>query len=93
MMCPPLVLAIRLKGRDRKSLRLWLPVVVLWPTALALGLALAPVALIVALVARGWRFTGKAVAAVPRAYTVLCALRGVRIDVGGESEHVYMSIS
>ena len=48
MTWPPSIMRLHLAGRKR-TLRLWLPIVLVWPLALVLGIALAPLALLAAL--------------------------------------------
>lgn len=84
-MMPPLMLRVRIEEAGRRRLRLWLPLFVLWVLLLVLAvplLALMLVAdLVLALAGRRAVVTTAALGTV----RLLCALRGLRVDVGSPS--------
>lgn len=89
MILPPSILRIRLRRRKRRGLNLILPLILIWPIVLALALVLWPVALVVA------AHYGKLRAAVrvlPRVFLVMCALRGLRIDLADAEERMLVYI-
>ena len=91
MMMPPALVRVRVQN-DERRLRLWLPVVLLWPL-LAVVAALAVT--VCALMAAFGRRRGKArrvLIAVPLMLYLLCSLRGLRVDVAGGDGHVFVSI-
>ncbi len=44
MMWLPSIIRILIRNEQQRGVHLWLPVIILWPLLLALGIALAPVA-------------------------------------------------
>jgi len=90
MMFPPSIMHIRIAGTSCRGFNLWLPLILLWPFALVLGLALAPLVLIAALCT--WpRYGRMLLLGGPRLFGMLCALRGLRVYVedGKDRVHVY----
>ena len=82
MIWPPSIMRLHLAGRKR-TLRLWLPIVLVWPFALVLGTALAPLVLLAAL-CMGPRGKGKsAILLGPWLFYTFCCLRGMRVQVAG----------
>ncbi len=92
MMWPPSIMRILVRDEERQGVNLWLPVILLWPLALALGIALAPVAIIVALCT--WRRgLGKTILfGGPRLFTAFCALRGLQVQVSEQEQKVLIDI-
>ncbi len=89
-MYPPCVLRLRIHNQ-RRHLSLWLPLFLVFLPVAVFALILLPLVLIaaVALWYRGW---GKAVLlAGPAAYGLLCATRGLEIEVSKPSERVLIS--
>jgi hypothetical protein len=84
MRCPPLLLCL---GIGKRRFPIWLPLFLLWPVAVAVAIALLPLGLLLLLILWffGW---GKLVFLTgPRLLSVLCALRGleVNLDKGNSS--------
>ena len=75
-MIPVLLVHLRL-GR----LRLWLPVFLVWPLLLALFILVFPFAFIYSLLKLRLRAFQAWFLGVPQVYSLLCALRGVRVLV------------
>jgi len=78
MKCPPLLLRL---GIGRRRFPVWLPLFLLWPVAAAVIIVLAPLVLLAALILRplGW---GKLVIiSGPMFFGVLCALRGLELNL------------
>ena len=84
MVWPPSIMRLHLPG-SRGPWRLWLPVVLVWPVVLVVGVALAPLIVLLGLVL--WRSgKGRAVMLLgPWLFYVFCCLRGarLRVDKGG----------
>ena len=91
MTLPPSVLRVRVEGRDRRF-RLWLPLCVLWPPALLIGLLLSPLVVVAAAVMwpRGWGRT--VLLAGPHAFRLFCSLKGLEIRVRDSSGDVLVSL-
>ena len=90
MMLPPAFLRVRVQN-DERRVRLWLPLVVLWPLAVAIVLLATPIVVLVgALSWRGGR--GRSVLlAWPLLLQLLTSLRGLRVDVDSGQGRVFLS--
>ncbi len=92
MTLPPSILRLQLRGPQRR-IRLWLPLFLLWPPLAIVGLILAPLVLLAAVVLwpRGW---GRPVLmAGPALVRLVFALRGLKIEVDGPEQTVFISIA
>ena len=89
MMWPPWMLRVSIRNRDRR-IGLWLPLFLAWPLMLILTMALLPVVLLLLLllwpVGRGRSL----LRAGPVLFELLCALRGLLIDVESPTRRVYI---
>jgi len=88
---PPVWIKIKIQG-ERGGFRLWLPLFLLLPLALVIFIILSPLILIAVIIlwTSGW---GKwALSILRAAYNMLCALRGLKVDIQGRRETVYISI-
>jgi hypothetical protein len=91
MMCPPSLLRLRIRN-ERHRFGLWLPLFLIWPLVLVLGLALWPLLLIASFVLwdRGW---GKPLLlGGPALFELLCALRGLKVNIKQDSQQVLISL-
>ncbi len=90
MIWPPSVLRIELESQTR-HFRLWLPIFAIWPFVLLAAVVVAPIVLALAIVFwwTGWGRT--MLYSGPLFFALLCALRGLEIDVRNRKEHVYLS--
>jgi hypothetical protein len=92
MKIPPLW--IRLKFReDGGGFGLWFPMFLLWPVALAILIILAPLILLAVLILwpTGW---GKWILQIlGNVYTIVCALRGLKVDIKNERQIVYITVA
>ena len=90
-MLPPMFLRVRVQGNKRR-IRLWIPLIVLWPVIAVVVLLGMPVALVVA-ARSGYRTRGRSVLlAGPLLLYVLASLRGLRFDVASGEDRVFISI-
>ena len=90
MIWPPSLLRLRVENRDHQ-LRLWLPLFIVWPLVLALGILLMPLAIVLAILLwpSGW---GKPVLlGGPMLFRIFCALRGLEVKVEGVSQQVHIA--
>ena len=88
---PPTWMHIKIQGEHR-GCGLWLPLFLLLPLALVVLIILSPLILIgvIILWPSGW---GKrALYVLPAAFGVFCSLRGLRIDIQGRHQSVYISV-
>jgi hypothetical protein len=88
-MIPPLFLTVRIREPGRRGFRLWLPLLLLWPILLPLLLLAAAFMLLVGALLfsplRAWR-------AVAATYEMICAFRGLTVDVRSREETVLIQI-
>ena len=88
---PPMLMHLKFQSENGKF-GLWLPLFLLIPLALVVLIILSPLILIAILVLwpSGW---GKlAVLAVWAAIVSFCSLRGLKVDVQGRRESVFISV-
>lgn len=88
---PPVWMRLRIHNEDTK-LGLWLPLFLLIPVVIVVFIILSPLILIATLILwpMGW---GKlALMIIPVAWSLYCSIRGLRVDVQGRNETVYISV-
>ncbi|MFH1651989.1 MAG: hypothetical protein ABID87_07825 [Chloroflexota bacterium] len=88
---PPLLMHLRIHGEE-KGFGLWLPLFLLLPLALVVLIVLSPLILIaiLALWPSGW---GKrALLVLWTSFGMVCALRGLTVDVRSGRQTVYVSV-
>ena len=90
MTFPPSMLRLRLRTPEHAWPTLWLPLFLVWPLLFLLLVLLALIALLVAIVLDP-RQVARAFVLMGALFTVVCGLRGVRIDVAGEGGQVLIS--
>ncbi|MDD5127520.1 MAG: hypothetical protein PHR43_05445 [Dehalococcoidales bacterium] len=91
MSWPPMLMHVKVRGEDT-NFGLWLPLFLLWPIVLAVLIILSPLVLAAVLVLwpGGW---GRWSLRVLRdSLRVLCAMRGLRVDVRERRQCVYISV-
>jgi hypothetical protein len=76
---PPMLLRLNISGKRRFSL--WLPLFLLWPVVTALVIALAPLVLLAALILRPFVWGKLLLLSGPMLFGVLCALRGLELEL------------
>ncbi len=88
---PPMLLHVKIKN-EKSDFGLWLPLFLLIPLALVVLIILSPLILIAVLVLwpSGWGKLG--LLALWAAVVSFCALRGLKVDVQGRRENVYISV-
>jgi hypothetical protein len=91
MKLPPSIVHVRVLPVRGWMPGLWLPLFLIWPIVLVLLLPLLLLGLCVALVVQA-RSVAPWLALFGGVYTLLCALRGTRVDVRGPSSQVFVSI-
>jgi hypothetical protein len=90
MSMPPGLMHLRIHS-DEHHFCIWLPLFLAWLILAIFALALSPLFLILILVLwpYGW---GKFLLLLgPRVFAVLCALRGLKVDVNSKKEQVIVS--
>ena len=90
-MLPPMFLRVRVQN-DKRRIRLWIPVILLWPVIAVVVLLGTPVAILVA-TRSGHRPRSRSVLlAGPLLLYVLASLRGLRCNVASGEDRVFISI-
>lgn len=92
MMLPPATMRLRIVEGGRKKIGLWLPIFLLWPLLLVVVLLAVPLYLVLLLVSPFVPKANKVVKAIPAIYSVICALKGLTVDVKDENENVLIKI-
>ena len=90
MIRPPLVMRLRVR-KGASNFGLWLPVFLLLLPLLLLGLLLAPIVLLVGLLLWPTGFGRTILLVGPVIFGILCASRGLEVDVKKGAEHVTIS--
>jgi hypothetical protein len=88
---PPVWMRLRIHNEDTRF-GLWLPLFLLIPVIIVVFIILSPLILIATLILwpMGW---GKpALMIIPVAWSLYCSIRGLRVDVQGRRETVYISV-
>ena len=76
---PPWLMRLNISGRRRCSL--WLPLFLLWPLAAALAIVLSPLFLLLLLILWFFGWGRLLLFSVWWFFGVLCALRGLEVDI------------
>lgn len=101
---PPMLMRVRIDGRERNFL-LWLPLFLLLPVVLVLLIILSPLILIAIVILR---LRGRerqlsptaevfvrvfcSVRGIKAAIDLLCSMPGLRVDIYNHSERIYVSV-
>ena len=88
---PPTWMFIKIQGEHR-GFRLWLPLFLLLPLALVVLIILSPIILIGVIILWPSGMGERALFVLPAAFGVFCSLRGLRIDIQGHRQNVYISV-
>ena len=92
MTFPPSLFRLRIQTPDR-GIRLWVPLIVIWPFVALLALFLSPFVLIGAALLWPSRKGRILLLAGPRIFGIVCGLRGLTVSVQGPSQTVFISFS
>jgi len=92
MMCPPSILRVRIH-KQRRRFGLWLPLFLIWPVVLVLGLVVWPLLLICAVVLWPSRWGRPLLLGGPAIFALLCALRGLEVEVKQPLEQTLVLVS
>ena len=91
MNAPPLIMGLHVKREGRMGIRLWLPLFLVYPLLVVLALLLLPLLLIVALLLLPLGWSWAVIMVCPRLYGVICALRGLKVDIKKKDERIFVS--
>jgi len=87
MSIPPCLLHVRVHNKEH-NFGIWLPLFLAWLILAALILAFLPLFLILLIIALPFGWGEFMLLLGPRLYNVLCALKGLKVDVDKTSEKV-----
>ena len=87
---PPFFLTFRIRGK-RRWFGCWIPLVLIWLPLLVVGLALVPLVIAASILLWPTRYGRPLLLGGPAAYRLATALRGLKVDVQGRRESVYVS--
>ena len=90
MIWPPMLLRLRVSHEGRRRWGCWLPLLLLWPFALALMLLFLPLALLASVFAGRWRKT--LLLGGPILLAAIWNARGLVINVRGTDEEIHISL-
>jgi hypothetical protein len=90
MTFPPMLLRIHIRDNGR-TVSLWIPLFLVWLLLLVIAIALAPLIILIALLAwpAGWGRT--LLFAGPAFARLACAMRGLKVDVNDPRQKVFIS--
>ena len=89
---PPLIMRVRIRNTDTKF-GLWIPLFLIFPLVAILVIALAPLALLAALIVLPFGYA-RTVLCAPALFSVFCAMRGLEVDIvnGNKDESVLVMV-
>jgi hypothetical protein len=87
MSIPPCLLHLRIHNKEH-NFGLWLPLFLAWLILAALALAFLPLFILLLLVALPFGWGEFMLLLGPRFYNILCALRGLKVDIDRANERV-----
>jgi hypothetical protein len=87
MSIPPCLMHVRIHNEEH-NFGLWLPLFLAWLILAALLLAILPILLILLIVALPFGWGEFMLLLGPRFYNILCALRGLKVEIDRTSEKV-----
>jgi hypothetical protein len=90
MNCPPLIMRLRILN-DKNSIRLWLPIFLLYPFLLVLALLVEILALVAFLLLWPWDWGRTLPLFMPYLFRVICALRELEVDIQSRQEAFFVS--
>jgi hypothetical protein len=91
MKCPPYLMRVRIKNRDRK-INLWIPLFIILPLILILLIIMSPFILIATAVLWCFGWGKPLLMIIPAAIVCLCALRGLEVNVNRGGKGLLVSV-
>jgi len=90
MNCPPLIMRLRILN-DRNNIRLWLPILLLYPFLLVLALVAEILAIAAFILLWPWEWGRKLPLLMPYLFRVICTLRELEVDIQNRRETFFVS--
>jgi hypothetical protein len=91
MIYPPFILRIRVIEGGIKKIGLWIPLFLLWPLVLVFAIALFPLILIISLLLWPTGKGRKLLLGFPLILYLICNMRGLKVDIRGGSDYVFVN--
>jgi hypothetical protein len=91
MNLPPVLMHVKIQGVNGKF-GFWLPLFLLIPLALVVLIILSPLILIGIIVLWPSRWGKLALHSLPASWRILCAMRGLKVDIHNPGESVFISV-
>lgn len=91
MIWPPSVLRVRIDEKGSRKINLWIPLFLFWPL-IVLGALLFPLALAMSSELRKKMKVDAVVVSGPQLLALFAALRGLKVNVGGKNDRVYVEL-
>lgn len=92
MLWPPSLMRFRKVVNGERKRNLWLPLLLVWPLAVALWLVLLPLIVLVAVFTRRSGKGRFVLFGGPRLFRLFCALRRVRVEVDKDNEQLFIAL-
>lgn len=92
MKCPPMLMRLRFKGEE-SEFKLWLPLVLLLPLALAVFIVLLPLILIAILVLRPSSWGKRVLPVIKAACEIFWSVRGLSVNIHSSNQCLYISVA
>ena len=87
-----MMLKLRIADTNTSGFTLWLPMIIAYLLLLVVFIILLPFLLLAAILLFPWGWAKPALLLIPRLCGVLCALRGLKVDIQqGNKKKVYIS--
>jgi hypothetical protein len=87
---PPSIMRLRILN-NKKSIRLWLPIFLLYPFLLVLALLVELLAIVAFLLLWPWGWGKTLILFMPYLFRVICALRELEVDIQNRQETFFVS--
>jgi hypothetical protein len=88
---PPCIMRVKIRNKNTKF-GIWIPLFLIFPIVAILMIALAPLALLAAIIVLPFGYA-RTVLCAPALFSVLCAMRGLEVDVvNGDEESVLVLV-
>ena len=91
MKCPPMLMHLKFQGEDR-GFGVWLPLFLLLPLALVVFIILSPLIFIAVLLLWPSGWGKRALLVLKAACEIFWSIRGLRVDIQGINQCVYISV-
>jgi len=87
----PMLMKLHIGKDERHGLSLWLPMILVYLVLLLVFLLLLPLLLLAALLLFPWGWSKAAFLFIPRLCGVICALRGLKVEIQQNKKKIYIS--